>query len=149
MSEKNILIPQFDEFGHLPVGGHECTWEEFYERFRINNHREELCNKLVELVRLAKNCGFLGVLIGGSFPTAKDNPDDMDLAWVTDFEVTKATVKPECVQLMEDRATTVNYGWSMQYLPIDHDHERIQQWAKAFGYCSKTKRDRGMLVLAL
>lgn len=143
------MIPEFDDFGHLPVGGHECSWGEFYERFRINENREELCKKLAEVVALAKNCGFLKVLIGGSFPTAKDNPKDMDLAWITDFDVTKDAVKPECIQLMEDRATAGNFGWSMQYLPIDHDLERIQQWAKAFGYCEKTHRDRGMLVIDL
>jgi len=143
------VIPPFDEFGHLPVGGHECTWEEFYERFRINEHRVELCTKLAELVRLAKDCGFLKLLIGGSFPTEKEKPKDMDLTWVTDFEVTKATVKPECVQLMEDRATAGNFGWNMQYLPIDHDHQQIQYWSKEFGLCFKTKRERGMLVLEL
>jgi hypothetical protein len=143
------VIPPFDEFGHLPVGGHECTWEELYARFRINEHREELCTRLAGVVELAKNCGFLKVLIGGSFPTAKDKPKDMDLAWITDFEVTKDTVKPECIQLMEDRATAGNLGWSMQYLAIDHDYQRIQQWAQWLGYCSKTKRDRGMLVVEL
>jgi hypothetical protein len=143
------MIPDFDECGHLPTGGHECTWEEFHARFRVNQHREELCKKLATLVELGRKCGFLKVLVGGSFPTAKDHPEDIDLAWVTDLEVTKDTVRPECIQLMEDRATHENFGWSMQYLAIDHDRQRIQYWARQFGYCSKTKRDRGMLVIDL
>ena len=143
------MIPPFDEFGHLPVGGHECTWEEFHERFRINERRTELCTKLIGIVEIAKSCGFLKVLVGGSFPTSKERPGDMDLAWVTDFEITKDNVKPECVQLMEDQIAAERFGWNMQYLPIDHDLERIQYWAQMLGYCTKTKRDRGMLVLDL
>lgn len=143
------MIPDFDEFGHLPVGGHDCTWEEFYEKFNVTEQRRELCLKLYEILGLARKCGFLKVLIGGSFPTAKPNPSDIDLSWVTDVEVTKDVVKPECVHLMEDTVAKAKYGWNMQYLPIDHDLPSIQYWAREFGFCFKTKRDRGMVVIDL
>jgi hypothetical protein len=88
------MIPAFNEYGHLPVGGHACTWQEFNERFRHNDRRRALCAKLEEIVRMARGCGFLKVLIGGSFPTAEEAPGDMDLAWVTDFNVTKGYCRP-------------------------------------------------------
>jgi hypothetical protein len=143
------MIPAFDDFGHLPVGGHECTWAEFYERFRSNDWRNLLCVKLEGIVPIAQGCGFLKVLIGGSFPTAVDRPGDMDLAWVTDFDVTKETVDPECVKLMDDNMADEEFGWSMLYLPIDHDLQRIEHWATQLGFCSKTRRNRGMLVIDL
>lgn len=143
------MIPDFNEHGFLPVGGHNCTWEEFYEKFRINEDRRVLCATLEEVVATARRCGFLKVLIGGSFPTSKERPHDIDLVWVTDVDVTKDTVKPECVHLMEDRLADERYGWSMQYVPVDHDQERIQYWAAQFGWCSQTQRPRGMLVLDL
>jgi hypothetical protein len=143
------MIPDFDEFGNLPIGGHHCTWEEFLEKFNFTEHRGELCIKLKEILALAKRCGFLKVLIGGSFPTSKPDPSDMDLSWVTDVEVTKETVNPECVSLMEDTVAKTRYGWNMQYLALDHDLARIQFWARNFGYCFKTKRDRGTVVIDL
>jgi hypothetical protein len=141
------MIPRFNEFGHLPVGGHQCTWDEFFDRFRITDRRRELCAKLEEVLAIARVCGFLKVMVGGSFPTSEENPGDIDLAWVTDFEVTKETVKPECIQLMDSRIAEEKYHWSMLFLPVDHDHQRIQDWALRLGYCAKTRRDRGMLVL--
>jgi hypothetical protein len=143
------MIPAFNNFGHLPVGGHYCTWEEFYERFRVNDCRISLCEKLQEILVLARHCGFLRVMIGGSFPTATVAPRDMDLTWITDFNVEKKTVKPECVKLMDAVAAREEYDWDMMYLPIDHDNEQVQDWARNLGFCTKTLRDRGTLVIDL
>jgi len=105
--------------------------------------------KLQEIVNIARGCGFLKVLVGGSFPTAVDNPRDIDVTWVTDLNVTKETVKPECIQLMDDALAKEAYGWNMLYLPIDHDLRSIQDWAQQLGFCTKTRKDRGMLVIDL
>jgi hypothetical protein len=141
------MIPALDAFGQLPVGGHACTIKELYARFRVNEHRAALCDKFEHLVQLAKQCGFVAVLIGGSFPTQKDQPRDMDLIWITEPEVSKATVRPQCQKLMEDTAAKEEYGWNMQYLAINHDDVKIQYWARQFGFCSLTRRERGMLFI--
>ncbi len=143
------MIPALNDFGHLPVGGHPCTWEEFYERFRFNERRVSLCEKLQGILALAKRCGFLRVMIGGSFPTAADAPRDMDLTWITAANVTKETVRPECVKLMDDAAAKAEYGWNMLYLPLNHDDAKIQYWARELGFCVKTLKDRGTLVIDL
>jgi hypothetical protein len=143
------MIPGLDDFGHLPVGGHACTIEQIYERFRTNDYRDALCLKFEGILQISRKCGFVAVLIGGSFPTAKDRPRDMDLMWITDPEVDKETVKPECRKLMEDVAAKDEYGWNMQYLPIDHDQEKIDFWARQYGFCSYTNRERGMLFMDL
>jgi hypothetical protein len=143
------MIPNPNDFGNLPLGGHYCTWEEFNARFRTNPRRNQLCIQFEEIAAVARRCGFIKVMIGGSFPTSKSAPSDMDLAWITEPDVTKDTVKPDCLNLMEDSAAKRYYGWNMQYLPVDSDEEKIQYWARQFGYCFKTKRDRGMVILDL
>ena len=143
------MIPALNDFGHLPVGGHYCTWEEFYERFRFNDCRTLLCAKLQGVLDLARRCGFIRVIIGGSFPTAAVAPRDIDISWITAADVTKETVKPECVKLMDNMASQEEYQWDMNYLPLDHDKERIDRWAKDLGFCFKTHRDRGTLIIDL
>jgi hypothetical protein len=143
------MIPDFDQFGNLPSGGHECTWEEFHGRFRFAGRREVLCRALEPIVQLARNCGFLRVMIGGSFPTSKSEPGDIDVTWITDPDVSKDTVRPECVKLMEDHTAKGEFGFNMFFLPIDNDRAQIQKWALLFGFCAKTKKDRGMLVIEL
>jgi hypothetical protein len=143
------MIPDFDKFGHLPVGGHSCSLDEFFARFRFNDHRLRLCTKFEGILALARRCGFLAVLIGGSFPTAKEEPRDMDLTWITDPNVDKDKVKPECRALMDDAAAAGAYGWSMLYLPINHDAQEINYWARELGFCYHTNRSRGMIFIDL
>lgn len=143
------MIPEFNEHGDLPVGGHSCRLDELEERFNDNAHRKTLCEKLKQILELAKRCGFIKALIGGSFPTAKEKPRDIDITWITPEDVTKETVSPDCVKLMEDRVSVSEYGWNMQYLPIGEDEERIQYWAAQFGFDSYAFRDRGVLLLDL
>ena len=81
--------------------------------------------------------------------TAKENPRDMDLAWLTDPGVTKDSVKPECRKLMDDAGSEPEYGWSMLYLAINHNEEDIQYWSRQLGFCARTSRDRGTLLLDL
>jgi hypothetical protein len=143
------MIPAFNDSGHLPVGGHRCTWEEFYERFRFNERRVFLCETLQGVLELARRCGFLRVIIGGSFPTATTAPGDIDLTWIAARDVTKDTVRPECVKLMDSMAAEREYQWSMNYLPLGDDRESIQRWASQLGFCSKTQKERGTLVIDL
>lgn len=143
------MIPSFNDVGHLPVGGHYCTWAEFYDRFRCNERRAALCEALEPIVQLARDCGFLRVMVGGSFPTAAAHPSDLDLTWITADDVSKETVRPECVKLMEDTAAKAAFGWNMLYLPINHHDEDIQHWARELGFCLKTRRNRGMVVIDL
>ena len=75
------MIPSLIDDINLPIGGHECTLAEIEERFAVNEHRMSLFTRLVAVLRLAKRCGFLHALLGGSFPTAKELPNDIDITW--------------------------------------------------------------------
>jgi hypothetical protein len=40
--ECEIVIPEFDENGNLPLGVHFCEWEEFNERFGTTVAKSDL-----------------------------------------------------------------------------------------------------------
>ncbi len=141
------MIPDFNEHGELPIGAHSCTLEECFERFEFGERRQYLCERLRAILPEARRCGFLKLMIGGSFTTRKDRPGDIDMLWITETDVNKDNVSPNCIKYLED--TGQIYGWSTLYLPIDDDHQRIQSWAQEFGYNSHTARVQGMIVINL
>jgi hypothetical protein len=72
------MIPPFNELGYLPPGDYQPTWNDFWERFAVNNYRRQIATGL----QLAlKNLGLAEcrwVCIGGSFVTNKARPNDYD-----------------------------------------------------------------------
>jgi hypothetical protein len=145
------MIPAFVDGVNLPIGGHDCSLAELEERFVGNDHRRSLFVILLEVMRLAKRCGFLHVLVGGSFPTAKDHPKDLDMTWFCRPGTDKTTVNEECIQIMEDRSDRGNF----LYIPFDKDSEpdtwprKMSQWAHDLGYDVKTSMNRGVLLVSL
>lgn len=79
-----MTIPPFDELGYLPPGIYETTWIEFMKRFAINSHRQRLATGLAAAVRKLASAGCRRVLIGGSFVTSKEYPNDFD-GWYESF----------------------------------------------------------------
>src|SRR5690349_21006811 len=76
-------IPLLNEWGVLPPGVHDCTMEEIEERLarsQMTDQRIRLLEKLVRYVKEARGTGLaVALLIDGSFVTAKDEPEDIDL----------------------------------------------------------------------
>jgi hypothetical protein len=145
------MIPAFVDGTNLPVGGHRCSLSELEERFASNEPRRTLFDNLVQLMKLAKRCGFLHVLLGGSFPTAKATPSDLDITWFCSPGTTKTSVREECIKIMEDTSDTHNF----LYIPFDMNTgpdewpEKMDRWALSFGYDYKTRTDRGVLLVSL
>lgn len=75
------MIPEFTAGGLLPRGIHSATLDEVRERFGGNAKREQLLTGLVEALRLLKAAGCRRVYINGSFVTAKEQPNDVDVCW--------------------------------------------------------------------
>lgn len=73
--------------GYLPEGIHECTLEEFRERFgqfQRTDRRCRLFEQLAEYVRQAKSSGLVkAIIVDGSYVTRKDDPNDIDLIIVS------------------------------------------------------------------
>ena len=75
------MIPQFNAHGLLPEWIYSATLEEVLERFRGNEKRDQLLTGLVEALRLLRAAGCRRVYINGSFVTAKERPNDIDVCW--------------------------------------------------------------------
>lgn len=76
-----MAIPALDVHGLLPVGCHDCTWDEIKASFCWNAHRTGLFDKAQDFLDqvwrpLNIDAPFL---IDGSFTRKKDVPDDIDL----------------------------------------------------------------------
>ncbi len=99
------MLPAFDEHGNLPEGMHPAIEEEVFVRFTASSARRRwLGERLRNLITTAKATGRLARLIlWGSFVTAKESPNDLDLLLVmtADFDLTKI---PEETQALFDHA---------------------------------------------
>ena len=76
-------IPDLNADGLLPEGIYDCTLPEIQARFgafRGSDRRVRLFSKLREMVEVLKGSGFFEILVvDGSFVTAKEAPNDVDL----------------------------------------------------------------------
>ena len=69
--------------GYLPRGVHDAGWRDVAGRFAGNSHRARLIGGLLAACRNLAAAGCGGLLLDGSFVTAKSLPGDYDGAWET------------------------------------------------------------------
>lgn len=76
-------LPQFTTKGFLPVGIHVCSAQEFIERFcSVNEKRKSLEKAFIDILDFANSRNAVCVLIGGSYVTDKEDPQDLDVVIV-------------------------------------------------------------------
>jgi hypothetical protein len=71
-------MPPFDERGYLPPGIYEIVWTALMERFATNPQRQRIATGLAAALRKLAIAGCTRVIIGGSFISAKEYPNDFD-----------------------------------------------------------------------
>lgn len=88
-------IPALDEKGLLPVGVHDCSWEEIRQSFCWNPHRAALFDKVQEFFSTVWSpLGLsLPIWVDGSFTRRKDLPADIDVVVEAD-KLTAIEVAP-------------------------------------------------------
>lgn len=72
------MLPEFDHRGALPPGIHVCSPDEFKNRFLSNQVRRDAEGVVHDLFDYALSNGAISVLVGGSFVTTTDRPQDID-----------------------------------------------------------------------
>lgn len=95
-------IPAFNELGYLPPGIHETSWPKFMERFATNPQRQKLATGLAAALRKLAIAGCRRVIIGGSFVTSKENPNDFD-GWYENFGLDFNILDPLFVENVESQ----------------------------------------------
>jgi len=97
------MIPAFNADGNLPEGVHVANLDEFLGRFGVGSARRKwLGERFRELLALVKATGKLErVFVWGSFVSAKELPNDMDLLLLMNAEFRLADV-PEDSRMVFD-----------------------------------------------
>jgi hypothetical protein len=111
-------IPDFTSEGILPEGIHECSLGEIAERFgqfQRTDARCRLFERLETFVREAMASGLVAaIIVDGSFVTAKDAPNDIDLILILraghDFN---APLRPLEYNIVSRRRVSRTFGFDM------------------------------------
>src|SRR5207244_3113512 len=119
------VLPGFDENGNLPKGIHRCTLEELAIRFgHGSSEREVETAELGEFVTWARQAGIARLLVDGSFVTAKDAPNDMDLV------ILPGADRPD----QGEAALNLAARWPFLHIQVAVNEADLQQWSeKDFG----------------
>ena len=111
------MIPTLQD-GVLPVGLHDCTIDEVvkaFGQFRRSDRRPQLTEKLLRFVEDARRSGIVSaVILDGSYVTAKDEPNDIDLLLVlqSDFDL-KEEMRPLEYNVQSKRMVRKLYGFDV------------------------------------
>jgi hypothetical protein len=91
------MIPELED-GVLPDGLHDCTVEEVeavFGRFQKSDRRIRLTERLKAYLADASRSGIVvAVVIDGSYVTAKEEPEDIDLIVVRRSDVDTTRLRP-------------------------------------------------------
>jgi hypothetical protein len=98
------FIPEFNELGYLPPGVYYSSWQEFLSRFAINPHRLHFVTGLAAALRKLGKAGCNRVIIGGSFVTDKECPNDFDGCY-EDFSLDPNILDPLFVEDVDQQQT--------------------------------------------
>lgn len=146
-------IPTFTAEGLLPEGIHDCTLEELRERFgqfQRTDWRPRLFERLETFVRDAGRTGFVvAIIVDGSFVTATDSPDDVDIILVLradhDFD---ADLRPFAYNVVSKRQVRRMHGIDM--LVGREGDEALLEHVLLFGRIRDNRnRRKGMVRIRL
>lgn len=80
-------IPEWNEYGLLPEGIHDCGIEEIHDRLGFNEHRQGLIGGLLGVIEWLETMPPVqSLIVDGSFVTDKERPSDIDaVAMITNL----------------------------------------------------------------
>ena len=99
-----LIIPSIDPHtGYLPPGIYPLQWYDVIHHFGNNSHRMRLIGGLEAACRNLSTAGCQGLLLDGSFVTAKPLPRDYDGVWDSEG-VDYSLLDPVLLDFSEERA---------------------------------------------
>jgi hypothetical protein len=143
------VLPELQQDGNLPPGLHECTLSELEQAFGIGERRSEHCRKLKSIVERAIKCGFKGVIVMGSFVSAKPEPPDFDLIWVLPRGLVTQDLSHACRQLLDANRSPDLFGCDVFSCP--EEQEVMDRYAGPFmfGFDKYSGKPRGLVIMHL
>ena len=114
-----MSLPPFDPHGDLPEGLHQTDITEFFARFGSGTiQRERVAARLRQAFELVQPLGIISrVIIWGSFITAKPEPADADILWVTLAEFDRGRLAVQVDILFDPVLAKRLYGIDVLFIP--------------------------------
>lgn len=128
-------LPSFNQNGDLPVGIYPATLSETMNHFGTGSpQRKMIAARLERVYYLARSTGHLSrFIVFGSFITAKENPNDVDVFMLMkdSFDMTKLT--GEATILFSDHGVAqarfgVSAFWLRRVAALDGEEKAIEDW---------------------
>jgi hypothetical protein len=113
-----MSLPDFTAEGDLPVGIHQATVIEVTQRFGSSIGTRDLCTRrLTHVHELARRTGFLKhFVIFGSYVTAKNEPNDVDIVLIMDDTFRLEQAPFESRGLFDHATAQARYGASIFWI---------------------------------
>jgi hypothetical protein len=146
-------IPRLTPEGLLPEGVHDCSLAEIREcfgQFQTTDVRCRLFERLEKFVSQAAATGFAAaIIVDGSYVTAKNSPNDIDLILVVrtghDFS---ADLRPRDYNVVSRKRVGRDYGFDM--LVAEEGQMQLEEHTEFFSQVRERRHVRkGMLRIRL
>lgn len=144
------MIPEFNIDGNLPEGIFTAKEGEFLNRFGTGSARRKwLGERLQELFALAKSTGKLErVFVWGSFVSAKESPNDVDLLLIMSDAFQLENVSEACSVLFDYIGAKVKFHTDVFWSKSSIGEEILQLWLETYQTTKDFKR-RGIVEVKL
>ena len=110
-----MALPAFNEEGDLPPGVHRATLTEVLERFGQGSvQRCAVADRLQRVYQLVTSTGQLArFIVFGSFVTAKNEPNDVDVILLMEDTFDLASVTGEAALVFQHMEADAHFGASV------------------------------------
>jgi uncharacterized protein DUF6932 len=140
------VLPEFDIDGDLPPGIHQATLDELelrLGRFVVSDRRLNLFGLFKQLMAMARSSGIVDrLVVGGSFVTAKPEPNDIDIVvilsmdvefealtasqyTVTDRGALRRVLKTDALDIITVRNGTTRMDLVLEFLQSKRDNKQV------------------------
>jgi hypothetical protein len=129
-----MALPAFNEEGDLPPGVHRATLPEVLEPFgRGSVQRCAVADRLRRVYQLVTSTGQLArVVVFGSFVTAEDDPNDVDIILLMEDTFDLASVTGEAALPFQHMEADAHFGasvfWMRRSGAIGGEQAMIEYW---------------------
>jgi hypothetical protein len=86
----------------------------------------------------------------GSFVSARDDPKDFDLIWLTDPEIAVQGLPEACKELLDSANSRERFGCDLLNCPENSEMlALLVSFERGFGFDKSTQTPRGLVILDL
>jgi hypothetical protein len=129
-----VVFPAFNEKGDLPPGVYLAGLAEVLQHFgRGSSQRVAVSDRLMRIHQFATSTRHLArFVVFGSFVTAKDDPEDVDIIMIMDDTFDMGAVAGEAALIFDHLQADAHFGasifWTRQSSAVGGEQAMIEHW---------------------